>query len=93
MAKKKGCLNPNCPSHEKRKMYDEAYIRCPDCGEILSYVCKGCYMKLPNGAKTLCVRCEEEKKDKRKLFRKNTGKAFAGAAAIAVVAIKKIVSK
>ncbi len=38
MAKKKGCLNPNCPSHEKRKMYDEAYIRCPDCDEILSYV-------------------------------------------------------
>ena len=83
MKKTKGCLNPKCEANKKRIMYEGAYIRCPMCGEFLSYVCKDCYTKLPNGAHSLCIRCFELRKDKKEKVKRDIEKA--GAAVVAIV--------
>ena len=86
MKANKGCLNPNCPSNKNHKLYDYAYIRCPECGEILSYVCKKCYMKLPDGGHRFCVRCNEIRKDKKEHNKEIAVKVLkgVGGAAIAI---------
>ena len=86
MKAKKGCINCECTSYQKRIKYKDGIIACPVCGSQLEYVCSKCYKRLPNGDNKLCTRCQavaDDNKDRAIEFAKKAGKV----AAIALVAV------
>ena len=76
----KGCTNPECNSFKRNKHYTKKEIKyCPECGNILSHVCKKCPTVLDDSNKVYCMRCEqqklenqEKKLDKAKKNRRNS---------------------
>lgn len=82
----KGCMNEACEAHKKKVNFIAKYEFCPRCGQELSFVCKECRMKLENGSKKHCVRCESMRKDAREQLAKTVaGKIGKGASAAANV--------
>lgn len=62
----KGCTNAECNSFKKNKHYTAKEIKyCPECGNVLSHVCKKCPTVLSDDKKVYCMRCEQEKTEKR----------------------------
>lgn len=96
MKAKKGCINCECKSYQKKIKYKENEIACPVCGAQLEYVCSECYMRLPNGDNKLCIRCQAvaaDNKDRAIEVAKKAGVAavaVAGFAAGGIKLIKKI---
>lgn len=59
----KGCLNEDCIAFQKRINFKANDKFCSKCGQPLFFVCKDCRMKLDNGTKKYCIRCENKHKD------------------------------
>ena len=92
----KGCTNINCQSFTKKIEYKDNNDFCPKCGQPLHYVCKDCWMELPDGTQKYCVRCAGIRKDKRDEWVKSTGEAIlkgAKATADFVADTGKVVGK
>ena len=65
MAKIKGCINKQCIANKKMIKFKKEDSYCSKCGQELFFVCAKCYMVLDDGDGKYCIRCTEERKDKR----------------------------
>ena len=81
-----GC--PTCKKRESRKL-----IKCPKCGETLTFICAKCYKPLPNGKYNYCGFHLQEQKENSKHIAENVGKAAVGAAVLVVGKAKNIINK
>jgi len=96
----KGCTNPECNSFKRNKHYTKKEIKyCPECGNILSHVCKKCPTVLDDNNKVYCMRCEQQKlenQEKRLDKAKKIGGTALGiivAAGAAIPGVKNILKK
>lgn len=96
----KGCTNPECNSFKRNKHYTKKEIKyCPECGKALSHICKKCPTVLDDNKKVYCIRCAQEKEEKREKrldkAKKIGGTAFGVimAAGAAVPGVKKFLKK
>ena len=69
----KGCINKSCVANQKKLTYKEVDEYCSKCGKKLYYVCKKCYMKLPDDSAKYCLRCLAEKQDSKNINLKKVG--------------------
>lgn len=93
MKAKKGCINFECKSYQKKIKYKDGIIACPVCGSQLEYVCSKCYKRLPNGDNKLCTRCQavaDDDKDRAIEVAKKAGVAAVAVAGFAAGGIKLI---
>lgn len=83
----KGCTNPECNSFKRNKHYTKKEIKyCPECGNILSHVCKKCPTVLDDSNKVYCMRCEQQKLDNQEK-KLDKAKKIAGTALGIIVAV------
>lgn len=92
MKKSKGCINKNCVANEQKIFYKETDSFCSKCGNQLYFVCKNCYMQLPDNTKKYCDGCIAEKKDtndkRLKKAKEIGGPIVAGVGVVAGVVAK-----
>lgn len=87
MRKNKGCVNESCEAHKKKIEYKNVESFCSKCGFPLVYVCKDCYMQLPDENEKYCIRCIAKHQDKKEKVAQVA--ATVVSAAVAVVTLVK----
>lgn len=87
MGRVKGCINHECSANQEKRKYKENDIICAECGQDLSYVCTKCFTALAESDGKYCIRCSENKKDKRDKTLKIGGTAFGVLATVATIAV------
>lgn len=91
----KGCINKDCKSYKKTP-YKDTDNFCSKCGSPLYYVCKDCWMELPDNTQKYCVRCDSIRKDKNDELVKTISEEILKGAKVAAAFVtegSKVVSK
>lgn len=85
-----GCPNPECTSFKRQKKYKEDVDTCPECGYVLSHVCKskGCYTVVEDNEEPFCLKCKAKREDKKDKKHKAVSIVGIGAAAATPAIVK-----